>query len=85
MDLMAVMKRFPTQEACIAHLEKMRWGDEPKCPYCESKSVALKARKKTIRLGVGIVIYASLVLMFCLKQCLAARKCRYRSGPLQLR
>ena len=34
MDLLEVMDRFPTQEACMEHLEKIRWGDKPYCPHC---------------------------------------------------
>ena len=25
-----------TQDECIAYLEKVRWGEKPRCPYCES-------------------------------------------------
>ena len=39
MDLIKVMERFPDQESCIAHLEKMRWKGKPKCPHCESTHV----------------------------------------------
>jgi len=42
MDLFSAMKQFPTQEACIAHLEKARWGDTPACPLCGSVGVARK-------------------------------------------
>ncbi len=42
MDLLQVMQRFPTQEACIEHLERIRWGDTPYCPHCGSISVARK-------------------------------------------
>ncbi|MDE0686906.1 MAG: IS1595 family transposase [Candidatus Poribacteria bacterium] len=42
MDLLQVMQRFPTQESCIEHLEKIRWGDTPHCPHCGSISVAGK-------------------------------------------
>lgn len=39
MNLIEVMVRFPDQEACIEHLEQIRWGDTPKCPHCESQEV----------------------------------------------
>ena len=42
MTLLEVLERFPTQSACIAHLEKLRWGDSPKCPRCESSHVGRK-------------------------------------------
>ena len=42
MNLLEVMKRFPDQEACITHLEKIRWGDDPKCPHCESDHIGRK-------------------------------------------
>jgi len=25
-----------TQDECIIYLEKIRWGDKPRCPYCGS-------------------------------------------------
>ena len=34
--LVAIYKRFPTTEDCIAHLEQIRWQGTPICPYCES-------------------------------------------------
>lgn len=36
MNLIQIFKQFPTQESCIDHLEKQRWGNEPFCPYCGS-------------------------------------------------
>ena len=44
MNVMAIAKRFPTQESCIAHLEKVRFGDEPYCPLCGTLGKC--ARKK---------------------------------------
>ena len=36
MDIIEIFERFPAQKDCIAHLEKARWGDIPRCPYCQS-------------------------------------------------
>lgn len=36
MNLIQIYKQFPTQEACIEHLEQMRWHGKPVCPYCKS-------------------------------------------------
>ena len=38
-NLIEVVERFPTQEACIEHLEKVRWGATPHCPHCNSVRV----------------------------------------------
>ena len=43
MDLIRVFQRFPDHESCIEHLEKVRWGDNPACPYCGGLNVARKA------------------------------------------
>ena len=48
MNLLDVMHRFPTEESCIAHLESIRWGNTPQCPYCESSNVARKKEKDKI-------------------------------------
>lgn len=36
MNIVEVYKRFPTHEACLKHLEKVRWHNRPTCPYCGS-------------------------------------------------
>ncbi len=39
MNLISIVQLFPTQDACIEYLEKVRWGGKPVCPYCgESRS-----------------------------------------------
>ncbi len=41
-DILRIFHRFPDQAACIAHLEGIRWRDQPRCPHCESVRVARK-------------------------------------------
>ncbi len=36
MDIATIYKLFPTEEDCIAHLERIRWHGKPTCPYCQS-------------------------------------------------
>ncbi len=48
MNLIEVFQMFPTQEAYIAHLESIRWGDTPGCPFCHGEKVARKAEKGRI-------------------------------------
>ena len=36
MNIIQIFEKFSTQESCIKHLEKMRWGDTPVCVYCGS-------------------------------------------------
>lgn len=43
MNIVEVMQRFPDQEACISHLEKIRWGNKPSCPHCENRRVSRKS------------------------------------------
>ena len=49
MNLLAIFSRYPDQEACIEHIEQVRWGDDPCCTHCGSVDVARKADGK--RLG----------------------------------
>ncbi len=37
-----IYQRFPTKEAAVAHLEKVRWPDGPHCPKCGADTVARK-------------------------------------------
>ena len=51
MDLIKVMERFPDQEACIAHLEKIRWKGSPKCPHCEGTHIGRQTETEEGRIG----------------------------------
>jgi len=48
MNLLAIFSKFPDQEACIEHLERVRWGDSAHCPHCGSTKVARKAESERI-------------------------------------
>lgn len=48
MDLIRVFQQFPDHESCLEHLEKVRWGDVPRCPHCSSEKVARKADGKRV-------------------------------------
>jgi transposase-like protein len=39
MNLLDINKRFPTEKAALDHLAKVRWGENPTCPYCGSDRV----------------------------------------------
>ena len=45
MNIVQIFERFPTQQDCVAYLEKARWGNEPKCPYCCSTRTALNQHR----------------------------------------
>lgn len=34
MNIMEIFRRFPTQDACLDYIERVRWEGEPNCPYC---------------------------------------------------
>lgn len=40
MNIVEVYKQFPTQDACLSHLENVRWHGKPICPYCKSVRVS---------------------------------------------
>ncbi len=46
MDLVSFLDRFPTQGACLAHLEAMRWPSGPVCPKCGVVNDALRLPKR---------------------------------------
>ena len=43
MNIIQIFQQFPTQKDCIAHLERARWGETPKCPYCQSERTTRNA------------------------------------------
>lgn len=44
MNLIEVMERFPDQESCIEHLERIRWQGKVICPHCECKQERRRLR-----------------------------------------
>ena len=48
MNIMQVSRSFPDHEACIRHLETVRWRGKPTCPHCESSDVARKKENKLV-------------------------------------
>ena len=38
MNINQILKKFPTRKDCVEHLERVRWGGKPFCPYCQSFS-----------------------------------------------
>ena len=51
MNLIEVMERFPDQESCIEHLERIRWRGTPVCPHCGSIDVVRKKEDGEGRVG----------------------------------
>lgn len=45
MNLIEATKRWPTPEAAMNHLEKVRWAGRPICPYCKSEKTCVHASK----------------------------------------
>lgn len=43
MNIIEVFQSFQTQDQAVEYLEKVRWNDEPSCPYCGSLHVGRHA------------------------------------------
>jgi transposase-like protein len=39
-SIVEVYRRWPTKDDCVAHLEKVRWGKSPICPYCGADRIS---------------------------------------------
>lgn len=39
-SIVSVYRRWPTKEDCLTHLEQVRWGNSPECPYCRSEKIS---------------------------------------------
>ncbi|MCX7362449.1 MAG: transposase [Alphaproteobacteria bacterium] len=35
-----IRRRWPTEDDCLAHLERLRWGERPLCPYCGAERIS---------------------------------------------
>ena len=46
MNLIELQEKFNTHQKCLAHLEKVRWNNEPTCPTCGSDKITPRALKK---------------------------------------
>ena len=42
-ELIQIFTRYPDHEACLEHLEEVRWAGSPHCPHCGGQKVARKA------------------------------------------
>ena len=52
MNLFETIRRFPDQQACIDHLESIRYKDGPYCPHCGSADES-KVRRSNLKSRVG--------------------------------
>ena len=44
-SIVEVYRRWPTHQDCLTHLEQVRWGASPSCPYCKSDKISSHAEK----------------------------------------
>ncbi len=68
MNLATLIKKFSTQEKCVRHLEKVRWGEKVKCAYCcgeNTNELASELRhhcntcRKSFSVTVGTIFHQS--------------------------
>lgn len=45
MNILQLISKFPTHEACIEHLEAVKWNNKPVCPYCGSLTTYKKSNE----------------------------------------
>ena len=51
MNLIEIMERYPDQESCIDHLERVRWAGKPACTHCGSQNIRRKKEDGVGRVG----------------------------------
>ena len=51
MDLIEIMGRYPDQESCIAHLERISWRGTPVCSHCGCIEVTRKKEEDVGHVG----------------------------------
>ncbi len=87
MDLIQVMEMFPDQEACIAHLERLRWKGSPQCNVHIVSLHLSKDVTKTLWgvLDAGIATIAIAPSRGHLAQSFKERRSHFRKGFLRSR
>ena len=81
MYLIKVMERFRSQEACIQHLEQVRWGKGyPHCRHCGKTHVKKGTEVEIGGIGVGLAMIARHRSRWRVKQCSTSRGLLYSSG-----
>ena len=70
-SIIKIYRRFPTQDDCLKHLEKVRWDGDPSCPHCGADTVCEKTEqdrrsrlqcwscKKSFSVTVGTIFHNS--------------------------
>lgn len=48
MTIKDIAERHTSQQACMNHLESVRWGDKPECPLCGSERIGRKKEREMI-------------------------------------
>jgi transposase-like protein len=68
MNINEVFEKYPTQKDCLNHLEAVKWGNKPICPYCYSKSCTLMQKENryhcntcntSFRVTVGTIFHGT--------------------------
>lgn len=52
MTIEEAYKVFKTQQDCIQYLEKLRWGNIPRCPHCNTKRQTPQPKEQRYRCGI---------------------------------
>lgn len=86
MDLIQVMEMFPDQEACIAHLDHLRWKGSSHNVYIVSLHLSTSVTK-TLRgvLDAGIATIAIAPSRLHLAQSFKERRSHFRNSFLRSR
>ena len=46
MSSFRIAREFRVEQACLAHLEEVRWAGEPACPYCRSRRTTARPSQR---------------------------------------
>ena len=84
MNLIEVVERFPDQDTCVAHLERIRWRGTPVCPHCESKDVVRKKEEGVGRVGRFNCHDCGLRSKLPVARCFMAQRYHFKSGYMAI-
>jgi len=58
MNIIQIYQKFPKQQDCIKHIEKVKWNGQPNCPYCNSDNYSIVSKENRYHCNICNTSYS---------------------------